>query len=81
MLWQNEEWHVLKVDLNQAVSEQSPLGFHNLVLFVKIFTVDKVKYLHFHCESLKEPLHLRRGSYLHEQIRLSHTHIRAIWAG
>ena len=35
-------------------------------------------YLHFHCESLNEPLHLRRGSYLHEQIGLSHTHIRAI---
>ena len=29
--------------------------------------------LHFHCESLNEPLHLRRGSYFHEQIDLSHT--------
>ena len=38
-------------------------------------------YLHFHCESLNEPLHLRCGSYLHEQIDLSHTHIRAICAG
>ena len=35
-------------------------------------------YLHFYCESLNEPLHLRCGSYLHEQIDLSHTHIRAI---
>ena len=35
-------------------------------------------YLHFHCESLNEPLHLRCGSYLYEQIALSHTHIRAI---
>ena len=40
-----------------------------------------LKYLHFHCESLNEPLHLRCGSYLHEQIDFSHTHIRAIWAG
>ena len=30
------------------------------------------------CESLNEPLHLRCGSYLHEQIDLSHTHIQAI---
>ena len=36
------------------------------------------KYLHFHCQSLNEPLHLRCGSYLHEQIDLSHTHIRVI---
>ena len=35
-------------------------------------------YLHFHCESLNEPLYLRYGSYLHEQIDLSHTHTRAI---
>ena len=33
---------------------------------------------HFHCESLNVPLHLRCGSYLHEQIDFSHTHIRAI---
>ena len=32
-------------------------------------------YLHFHCESLNEPLHLRCGSYLHEQIDLSHTYV------
>ena len=38
------------------------------------------KYLHFNCKSLNEPLHLRCGSYLHEQIDFSHTHIRAIWA-
>ena len=31
------------------------------------------KYLHFHRESLNEPLHLRCGSYLHEQNDLSHT--------
>ena len=37
-----------------------------------------VLYLHFHCESLNEPLHLRCGSYLHEHIDLSHTHIRTI---
>ena len=36
------------------------------------------QYLHFHCESLNEPLHLRCGSYLHDQIDLSHTYIRAI---
>ena len=35
-------------------------------------------YLHFHCESLNEPLHLRCGSYLHEQIDLSHFYIGAI---
>ena len=35
-------------------------------------------YLHFHWESLNEPLHLKCGLYLHEQIDLSHTHIRAI---
>ena len=29
-------------------------------------------------ESLNEPLHLRCGSYLHDQIDFSHTHIRAI---
>ena len=40
-----------------------------------------LEYLHFHCDSLNEPLHLRCGPYLHEQIDLSHTHIRAIWAG
>ena len=40
-----------------------------------------LEYLHFHCESLNEPLHFRYGSYFHEQIDLSHTHIRAIWAG
>ena len=34
-------------------------------------------YLHFHCESLKS-LQLRCSSYLHEQIYLSQTHIRAI---
>ena len=38
-------------------------------------------YLHFHYESLNEPLHLRRRSYLHEQIDLSHTLIRPIWVG
>ena len=37
-------------------------------------------YLHFHCESLNEPFHLR-CSYLHEQIYLSHTNIHAILAG
>ena len=37
-----------------------------------------IEYLHFHCESLNEPLHLRCGSYHHEQIGLSHTHIRAV---
>ena len=42
---------------------------------------DKMQYLHFHCESLNEPVHLRCGSYLHEQIDLSHTHIRAILVG
>ena len=35
-------------------------------------------YLQFYCESLNEPLHLRCGSYLHEQIVLSRIHIRAI---
>ena len=39
---------------------------------------DISRYLHFHCESLNEPSHLRCGSYLHEQIDLSHTHIHAI---
>ena len=38
-------------------------------------------YLHFPCESLNEPLHLRCGSYLHEQSDFSHTLIRAISAG
>ena len=28
-------------------------------------------YLHFHCESLNEPLHLRCGSYLHNFIVFS----------
>ena len=36
-------------------------------------------YLHFHCESLNEPLHLRRRAYLHERICLSHAQLRAIW--
>ena len=39
---------------------------------------NKFKYLHFQWESLNEPLHLRCGSYLHEQIDLSHTNLRAI---
>ena len=52
-----------------------------ITLFLGSSKVVSTKYLHFHCESLNEPLHLRCGSYLHEQIELSHTHIRAIWAG
>ena len=44
----------------------------------KVQPTAKVIYLHFHCESLNEPLHLRCGSYLHEQIDLSHTLIHAI---
>ena len=36
-------------------------------------------YLHFHRESINESLHLRFRSYLHEQIDLSHAHIRVIW--
>ena len=35
-------------------------------------------YLHFHCECLSEPLLVRCGSNLHEQIDLSHIHICAI---
>ena len=49
----------------------------NLPLLMILYSI----YLHFQCESLNEPLHLRCGSYLHEQIDFSHTHIRAIWAG
>ena len=40
--------------------------------------IDSIGTIFFHCESLNEPLHLRCGSYLHEQIDLSHTHIRTI---
>ena len=46
-----------------------------------IFVIIQTLYLHFHCESLNEPLHLKCCSYLHEQIDLSHTHIRAILVG
>ena len=44
-------------------------------------TVFMKQYLHFHCESLNEPLHLRCGSYLHEQMDLSHTHKHVISVG
>ena len=37
-------------------------------------------YFHFHCKSLKEPLHLRCFSQLHERIFLSHTNTHAAWA-
>ena len=52
----------------------------NVVCFLPLLHIFMCtsEYLHFHCESLNEPLHLRCGSYLHEQIDLSHTHIRAI---
>ena len=35
-------------------------------------------YLHFNCESLNEPLHLRCCSYLHERIYLNHANTRAV---
>ena len=61
------------------------LTYSEMVTFQKWdffrFSFILLLYLHFHCESLYEPLHLRCGSYFHEQIDLSHTHIRAIWVG
>ena len=37
-------------------------------------------FLHFHCDSLIESLHMICPSFLHEQINLSHGHIFTIWA-
>ena len=63
--------HIVKTDFNDtSLYTWCALHMHE-------FTIILI-YLHFHCESLNEPLHLRCGSYLHEQIALSHTHIRAI---
>ena len=72
----------MKVKLRDNVSGSVPSCDCSVVLFylnkVNGVAVVNTKYLHFHCESLNEPLRLRCGSYLHEQIDLSHTHIRAI---
>ena len=62
------KWRVCGCGINRLVHE----GMNS------ISNVEVHLYLHFHCESLNEPLHLRCGSYFHEQIDLSHTHIRAI---
>ena len=45
---------------------------------MQILFVNIPIYLHFHCESLNEPLHLRCSSLLHERIDLSHSHLRTI---
>ena len=59
------KWRLCGCGLNRFVHE----GMNN------ISNVKVHLYLHLHCESLNEPLHLRCGSYLHEQIDLSPTHI------
>ena len=51
---------------------------YHMIMYTAILWRSLYKYLHFHYESLNEPLHLRCGSYIHEQIDLSHTNIRAI---
>ena len=61
-----------------ALSISTVVSFYEGTMLAKRCTRE---YLHFHCESLNEPLHLRCGLYLHEQIDLSHTHISAILAG
>ena len=61
--------------LNSHLSSMLGLKVHEDIIMQ---TGNIYLYLHFHCESLNEPLHLRCGSYLHEQIDLSHTHLRAI---
>ena len=59
-------------DIKEGMAEQG------VWMLVESLYVVMALYLHFNCESLNEPLHLRCRSYLHEQIDLSHTHIRAI---
>ena len=67
----------LDFGLENVPQEQQIHAFEEQVMTQKSFS-SLYLYLHFHCESLNEPLHLRCGSYLHEQIDFSHTHIRAI---
>ena len=62
---------VLKLTIVNKIYVIVTLGWQDSIII-------NLSYLHFQCESLNEPLHLRCGSYIHEQIDLSHTHIRAI---
>ena len=76
------KWRVYGCGLNRFVHEgMNTISNVKVHLKTRSGNVNILKYLHFHCESLNEPLHLRCGSYLHEQVDLSHTHIRAIWVG
>ena len=62
------------------VQHMKPVQNYIVGYYVHVMPLYMYLYLHFHsdCESLNEPLHLRCGSYLHEQIDLSHTNIHAI---
>ena len=68
-------WRGLNRYVHEAMNSISNVKVH---LKTHSGNVNILQYLHFHCESLNELLHLRCGSYLHEKIDLSHTHIRAI---
>ena len=66
-------WRGLNRSVHEAMNNISNVKVH---LKTPSGNVNITQYLNFHCEPLNEPLHLRCGSYLHEQIDLSHTHIR-----
>ena len=68
-------WRGLTGSVYEAMNKIFNVKVH---LKTRSGNVNITQYLHFHCESLNEPLHLRCGSYLHELIDLSHTNIRAI---
>ena len=48
----------------------SVCGFQLNTIVLNLISTVMLFYLHFHCESLNEPLHLRCPSNLHEQIDL-----------
>ena len=67
------KWRVYGCGLNRFVHE----GMNTISNVDSQWKYNIFIYLHFHCESLNEPLHLRCGSYLHEQITFEpHQHTR-----
>ena len=70
------KWRVCWRGLNRFVHEgMNDIPNVKVHLKTRIGNVNMFIYLHFHCKSLNEPLHLRCGSYLREQLDLRHTHI------
>ena len=67
-------WRIPKERLDEMnVAEHNRYGKGSVMVWAGTSVNGKTdvyvieQYLHFHCESLNEPLHLRCGSYLHEQ--------------